>query len=83
MITYLQHLACWDWLALTTVCLVIEVFGTGGYLLWVGLSAVTLGALTFLIPDLPWALQVLLFLIAAMLSTLLWWRHQQSARRSH
>ncbi|MEQ6328436.1 NfeD family protein [Pseudomonas chengduensis] len=81
MITYLQNLSFWDWLALATLLLILEVFGAGGYLLWVGLVAVAVGALTYLFPDLPWAWQFLLFGALAMLSALLWWRHQQRARK--
>ena len=81
MITYLQHLSFWDWLALATLLLILEVFGAGGYLLWIGLVAVGVGALTYLFPDLPWAWQFLLFGALAMLSALLWWRHQQRARK--
>ena len=31
---FLLHLSFWDWLALGTVLLILEVFGAGGYLLW-------------------------------------------------
>ena len=50
---FLQDLNFWDWLALGTVLLILEVFGAGGYLLWVGLAALILGGLTFLAPELP------------------------------
>ena len=36
---YLQHLSFWDWLAFGTVLLILEVFGAGGYLLWIGLRS--------------------------------------------
>jgi len=36
---FLQHLSFWDWLALGTVLLILEVFGAGGYLLWMGIAA--------------------------------------------
>ena len=81
MITYLQNLSFWDWLALATLLLILEVFGAGGYLLWIGLVAVGVGALTYLFPDLPWLWQFLLFGVLAMLSALLWRRHQQRARK--
>jgi len=81
MITYLQHLSFWDWLSLATLLLILEVFGAGGYLLWIGLVAVSVGALTYLFPDLPWVWQFLLFGALALLSALLWRRHQQRARK--
>lgn len=80
MIAYLQHLACWDWLGLATALLILEVFGTGGYLFWAGLSAVTIGTLTFLMPELPWRWQFLLFVALGLLTTLSWWHHQRRVR---
>ncbi len=82
MITYLQHLSFWDWLALATLLLILEVFGAGGYLPWIGLVAVTVGALTYLFPELPWIWQFLLFGTLALLSALLWWRHLHRTSRA-
>lgn len=76
MTEYLQHLAFWDWLALATLLLIIEVFGAGGYLLWIGLAALTTGALAFLL-GLPWPWQVALFGLQTLLAVLLWRSHQQ------
>ena len=47
MITYLHNLSFEHWLALATLLLIFEVFGAGGYLLWVGLMAVAVGAVFF------------------------------------
>ena len=41
---YLQHLSFWDWLAFGTVLLILEVFGAGGYLLWIGVAAAAVAA---------------------------------------
>ena len=82
MIHYLQHLSFWDWLALATVLLILEVFGAGGYLLWIGLAAACVGVLTYLFPELPWVWQFFLFGLLAILTALLWWRRQRSATRS-
>ena len=43
MWAFLQQLSFWDWLALGTVLLILEVFGAGGYLLWIGLAAAAVG----------------------------------------
>ena len=45
MWAFLQHLSFWDWLALGTVLLILEVFGAGGYLLWIGMAAAAVGVL--------------------------------------
>ncbi|WP_460144179.1 NfeD family protein [Pseudomonas sp. S2_A02] len=71
----------WSWLALGTLLLILEVFGAGGYLLWIGMAAAAVGVLTFVIPGLPWELQVLLFAVFSILTALYWWRRQRSVVR--
>ena len=65
---FLQHLSFWDWLALGTVLLILEVFGAGGYLLWMGIAAAAVGVLKFLIPGLGLELQLLLFAVLSILT---------------
>ena len=79
MWAFMQHLSFWDWLALGTILLILEVFGAGGYLLWVGMAAAIVGVLTFLIPDLSWEVQLLLFGLLSVLTALYWWKRQRSA----
>ncbi|MCJ8205012.1 NfeD family protein [Pseudomonas sp. RGM2987] len=81
MWSFLQHLSYWDWLALGVILLILEVFGAGGYLLWIGMAAAAVGVLTFLAPQLSWELQFLLFGLFAMATALYWWRRQRSAIR--
>lgn len=77
MIAYLQQLAFWDWLALATALLIIEVFGAGGYLLWVGTCAIAVGVATFLVPGMTWVWQFLVFAVLAVTSVLLWNRYKR------
>ncbi|WP_043310922.1 NfeD family protein [Pseudomonas sp. ML96] len=81
MIEYLQHLSFWDWLAFGTVLLILEVFGAGGYLLWIGVAAATVGVLTYLFPELPWAWQFIVFALLSVLTAVFWWQRQRSAAK--
>lgn len=78
---YLQNLSFWDWLGFGTVLLILEVFGAGGYLLWIGVAAAAVGILTYIAPTLSWELQFLLFAIFAVCTALYWWRRQRSVWR--
>jgi membrane protein implicated in regulation of membrane protease activity len=78
---YLQHLSFWDWLGLGTVLLILEVFGAGGYLLWIGVAAAGVGVISFLF-QVPWTLQFLLFAVLSVLTAVYWWRRQRSAVRT-
>lgn len=79
---YLQNLSFWDWLGLGTVLLILEVFGAGGYLLWMGVAAAGVGILTYIIPAMSWELQAMLFAVFSVLTALYWWRRQRSALRT-
>ncbi|MEN2395484.1 NfeD family protein [Pseudomonas halotolerans] len=81
MWTFLQQMSYWDWLALGVILLILEVFGAGGYLLWIGMAAAAVGVLTFILPQLSWEMQFLLFGLFAMATALYWWRRQRSAVR--
>ena len=78
---FLQHLNYWDWLALGTALLILEVFGAGGYLLWTGIAGIIVGLVTFVIPELPWTLQLPLFGVLAILTAVFWWRRQRAAAK--
>ncbi|MCX2896446.1 NfeD family protein [Pseudomonas mandelii] len=81
MWAFLQNLSFWDWLAVGTLLLILEVFGAGGYLLWIGMAAAAVGVLTFLLPGLSWEVQFLLFGLLSIATALYWWRRQRSAIR--
>ncbi|MCJ8168311.1 NfeD family protein [Atopomonas sediminilitoris] len=75
---YLTDLTFWDWLGFGTLLLIVEVFGTGGYFLWLGLAAAFVGVLTWLFPALDWRGQFLLFSALSVLAGVLWWRQQKA-----
>lgn len=77
----LQHLSYWNWLAFGTLLLILEVFGAGGYLLWIGLAAASVGLLTFIFPELPWAWQYILFSLLSILTAVFWWQRQRSSAK--
>src|SRR3954468_4840196 len=81
MWAFLQNLSYWDWLALGVILLILEVFGAGGYLLWIGMAAAAVAALIFVVPQLSWELQFLLFGLFDIETALYWWRRQRSAVR--
>jgi membrane protein implicated in regulation of membrane protease activity len=81
MWAFVQHLSFWDWLALGTVLLILEVFGAGGYLLWIGMAAAAVGVLTFVVPDMSCQLQFLLFGLFSIATALYWWQRQRNAVR--
>lgn len=64
----------WHWLVLAVVLIVLEVLSPGVFFLWLGLSAGLVGAILFLVPDLAWTIQLLLFAVFGIV-TVLGWRY--------
>lgn len=75
MFELLDSINHWHWLAFGLVLLAIELAGTAGYFLWLGLSALIVGVLLSVIP-MSWQLQWVAFAAFALITTWLWWRRQ-------
>ncbi|PSW20611.1 NfeD family protein [Photobacterium sanctipauli] len=80
MITLLEQMNVWHWLALGLVLLLLELLGTAGYLLWLGLSAMLVGLVLFLVP-ISWEMQWVSFAVFSLFTTWLWWRYQHKKDR--
>lgn len=81
MIELLEQMNFWHWLALGLALLLLEMLGTAGYLLWLGVSAVLVGLVMSFLP-LNWSLQWLTFAVFSLFTTWLWWRYQHKKDRT-
>lgn len=72
----LTALTQWDWLALAAILLIAEVLVSGGFLLWIGISAALVGVFIWIFPNsLTWGLQMLMFGVLAIISSIFWWAY--------
>ncbi|MCB1615429.1 MAG: NfeD family protein, partial [Pseudomonadales bacterium] len=78
METLFLHITYWHWFALGALLLILEIFGIGGYFLWIGLSAGVVGLMLLVEPGVIWQWQLLLFGLLSIVITYLWWRYQKS-----
>ncbi|AZO53079.1 MULTISPECIES: NfeD family protein [unclassified Mesorhizobium] len=66
-----SELGPWNWMVLGFVLLVVEVIAPGFFMLWIGVAALIVGAVSLLIWDAAiwtWQVQVLLFLVLSLVS---------------
>ncbi|MER2495261.1 NfeD family protein [Vibrio neptunius] len=75
MFELLDSLNYWHWLAFGLALLAVELLGTAGYFLWLGLSALIIGLLLTMLP-MSWQLQWIAFSVFSLMTTWLWWRRQ-------
>jgi membrane protein implicated in regulation of membrane protease activity len=78
MTSMFATLGTWNWLILGLVLIGIEALAPGVFMLWLGLAALLVGLLSFVI-DLHWQMQVLLFAVFAAAAVPVW---RRLARRS-
>ena len=58
----------WTWLILGLVLLIFELLAPAFFFLWLGVSAMVTAAILFLIPDMAWQMQFLIFSVLSVVS---------------
>ena len=71
---FIVTLGAWKWIILGAILLALELAAPGAFMMWLGLSAVLVGILTFIWPDLSWQWQGVAFAVFAVASIPLWRR---------
>ncbi len=66
-------LGTWNWLIFGIVLMALELLAPGVFMFWLGLAALLVGLLSFLINP-SWQLQILMFAVFAVAAVPLWRR---------
>lgn len=66
----------WHWWILAIVLIVLEVFAPGAIFLWLGISAAAVGSLLYIVPNIDWQYQLLIFSVLSITSIVVWKRYQ-------
>ena len=72
-----SHVVYWTWWIIGLVLVIVEVFASGAFFLWLGASAATVGVVIFFVPDLDWEFQLTIFSVLSISSILLFRRFFQ------
>ena len=80
MIALITSLGPWSWIILGGILLAVELIAPGTFFLWLGISAILVGLISFVI-DWNWQEQGIGFAILAVASFVMWWRLIRPARR--
>jgi inner membrane protein len=73
MLSFLVSLGVWDWFIAGGVLLVLEILAPGVFMLWLGLAALLVGAIS-LVVDWPWQAQFVAFAVFAVAAIPIWRR---------
>ena len=80
MLSLALTLGFWDWFILAAVLLVLEMLAPGTFMLWLGVSAFLVGAISFFV-DWSWQYQFVAFAVFAIAAIPLWRRIGSHTRR--
>lgn len=69
---YLTQLQPWQWWLAGVALLILEMLAPGTFFLWLGVSALLVGAVLWIIPDMGWQLQFIIFAIMSVSSLVLY-----------
>ena len=67
-----SELQPWHWFVIGTVLLGMEIFGAGGFLIGIAVAAILMAPFTWLMTDISWEWQLILFSIDAVIFTILY-----------
>lgn len=74
IIAWLWMLDFWHWWAIGIALISLEAFVVSTFLLWPGISALVMGFVVLVVPDMDWRLQLVLFAVMAVITSLGWQR---------
>ena len=73
MLEAANSLGTWNWFILGAALLAIEIFAPGVFMMWLGLAALAVGAISFFV-DWSWQAQFAAFAVFSVAATPLWRR---------
>jgi len=73
MMEFLLSLTVWHWLIAAAVFFVLELIAPGAFMLWLGISAMLVGIISFFVAW-PWQYQLVAFAVFALASLPIWRR---------
>jgi membrane protein implicated in regulation of membrane protease activity len=79
LLSFLSGLQYWHWFIAALVLGILEVVLPGAIFVWFAVAAAVLGAVTFVLPVLPWQVQLILFGLLSFGAIAAWRRY----RREH
>ena len=69
------ELLYWHWLVLGIALMVLEIFLASFVVLWFGIGALAVGLCQWLVPELPFAAQLSIWLVASTAMAVIWFRY--------
>lgn len=79
---WIVSLGSWNWFILAALLLLLEVIAPGMFMLWLGLTAIVVGALASAM-TLPWQVQLVLYAVFSIALVPVWRHFARKAEQPH
>src|SRR6476620_10221515 len=81
LIAWMISLGAWNWFILAALLFLLEIIAPGSFMMWLGLSAIVVGAISTFI-DWSWQAQLIAFAVFAVASIPAWRHFARKVERS-
>ena len=68
-----ETLQVWHWIVLGLLLIGAETLGAGGFLLGTAVAAFLASVILYLMPEISWEAQLVVFAVMSMIFTVFWW----------
>jgi len=69
---WINDIIYWYWLILAVAMIILEILIPGAYFLWMGVSAIFVGALMYVFPEMVFLVQILIFAVLSVISVVMY-----------
>jgi len=69
---WINDIIYWHWLILAVALIILEILMPGAYFLWMGVSAIFVGALMYVFPEMVFLVQILIFAVLSVISVMMY-----------
>jgi hypothetical protein len=69
---WINEIIYWHWLILAVALIILEILMPGAYFLWMGVSAIFVGALMYVFPEMVFLVQILIFAVLSVISVVMY-----------
>jgi len=77
---FFDQIVFWHWWIIAGILLIIELTVPTFFFMWMGIAAALVGLMLLVIPGMPLELQLVMFVVLSLITTIMWRRYNEKSR---
>jgi membrane protein implicated in regulation of membrane protease activity len=74
---FFEQIVFWHWWIAAGILLIIELSVPTFFFMWMGIAAVLVGLMLLVVPGMPLELQLVMFVVLSLVTTVMWRRYRE------